>query len=245
VYTKRPAAAADVLFKEWSAMVWVLRAVEASIGKQDSFPCCSSSTHQRYMCFFMNLSLHVEFGWQFLLLQECLLLLNAISNFLCLGRINCTRNLHCREILQSFGLEDMMTMLTLDSVAANALSFLWHIVMQSWLQISSFKPCFASVAAYTLLSYGTLSCNPSFRFDLQTLFCFCCCTCTFFLMAHCHAILASDSSFKPCFDSVGANALLLCHFVVQSWLQISSFKPCFSSVAANALSFLWHFVMQS
>jgi hypothetical protein len=31
VYTKRPAAAADVLFKEWSAMVWVLRAVEASI----------------------------------------------------------------------------------------------------------------------------------------------------------------------------------------------------------------------
>jgi hypothetical protein len=39
--------------------------------------------------------------------------------------------LHCREILQSFGLEDMMTMLTLDSVAANALSFLWHIVMQS------------------------------------------------------------------------------------------------------------------
>jgi hypothetical protein len=113
-------------------------------------------------------------------------------------------------------------MLTLDSVAANALSFLWHTVMQSWLQISSFKPCFASVAAYTLLSYGTLSCNPCFRFDLQTLFCFCCCTCTFFLMAHCHAILASDSSLKPCFDSVAANALLLCHFVVQSRLQISN-----------------------
>jgi hypothetical protein len=208
LYTKPPAAViADVLFKEWSAMVWVLRAVEASIGKPDSFPCCSSSTHQRYMCSVMNLSLHVEFGWQFLLLQECLLLLNAISNFLCLRRLNCTRKLHCREILQSFGLEDMM-MLTLDSVAANALSFLWHTVMQSWLQISSFKPCFASVAAYTLLSYGTLSCNPSFRFDLQTLFCFCCCTCTFFLMAHCHAILASDSSFKPCFDSVAANALL-------------------------------------
>jgi hypothetical protein len=83
VYTKRPAAAAaaDVLFKEWSAMVWVLRAVEASIGKQDSFPCCSSSTHQRYMHFVNNLSLHFEFGWQFLLLQECLLLWNAISNF--------------------------------------------------------------------------------------------------------------------------------------------------------------------
>jgi hypothetical protein len=161
-----------------------------------------------------------------------------------LPKLNCTRKLHCREILQSFGLEEMM-MLTLDSVAANSLSFLWHTVMQSWLQISSFKPCFASNTAYTLLSNGTLSCNPSFRFDLQTLFCFCCCTCTFFLMAHCHAILASDSSFKPCFDSVAANALLLCHFVMQSWLQISSFKPCFSSVAANALSFLWHFVMQS
>jgi hypothetical protein len=32
LYTKPPAAVvADVLFKEWSAMVWVLRAVEASI----------------------------------------------------------------------------------------------------------------------------------------------------------------------------------------------------------------------
>ncbi len=48
------------------------------------------------------------------------------------------------------------------------------------------------------LSYGTLSCNSSFRFELQTLFWFCGCKCTSF-MSLCCAILASDFKLQTLF----------------------------------------------